>query len=306
MAAIVIAVQYGRLGAPPFETLPTDAPPAGVDIVYARNPANPHGLVAYDWSGARRGSVKFPTWVEIARLRPAPDGSAFLIDPFSPGDYAAYFDRAGRTLFETNDEGFLSQAWADDRVHVCVLSSANGIALITRLPGQPDRAVQTPVGAEFALAACSVRADVAVLASTDEVVVARLSSGAVLRRHALPAGGTVLASTDAAYVAVTAMGTQPVGVYRTADLSTPVAELSANVTPLAFSGDDSLLLAGQAGALGPVEAIAWRTGKAAWTYDAGTTSAPLVIPRPSGGDFALYVGAGLVLVRRSGKADRIA
>jgi hypothetical protein len=298
VAGVIVWVQFGRLGGSPPTGFPPDAPPEGVAVFYVRETGNPHGLIAYDWSGARRGSVRLPTWVEISRLRPAPNGSGFLLDPSTPGDYAAYFDRGGRTLFETNDSGFLSQAWADDSVHVCVLSdSGNGTELVTRLPGKGDRAVLTRLSGVYVVAGCSVRNDVIVLAGSSGIEVLRLSSGRVLAT--MPAAGPVLASTDASYIAVSTEGAGPVPVYKTSDLFGPVAQLDVGLQPLAFSGDDSLILASQPG--GEVKAIALRDVRVAWTYNASAASVDLVVARPSNADFVLYLSTGPVLLRRDGK-----
>ena len=295
VAGLIVLVQFNRIGQETQTGLPPDAPPAGVDLFYTREPGNPHGLIAYDWSGQRRGSVTMPTWVEIARLQPAPDGSGFFVDPATPGDYAAYFNRAGQSLFEDDDPGFVSQSWADDSRHVCVFSNGN---ILLRQPGQPDRTVPTAfVTANYTVAGCGLRTDVVLLASTDDLEVIRFSTGKALRRLSLNGGG-LLASTDATYVAVSS-GDAEVAIYTTSDLSRPAATLGPGLQPLAFSGDDSTLLVSQPG--GEVKAIAWRTGKVAWTYDASAASIFFVVARPAGADFVLYLSTGPVLLRRDGK-----
>lgn len=302
VAAIVVAVQYGRLGGPAPAALPPDAPPPGVDLVYALNPGHPHGLIAYDWSGKRQGAITFPTWVNIARLRPAPNGSGFMLDPASQDDYAAYFDRYAHTVFETNDPSFVSQAWADDSTHVCVYTSEGD--LLTRDPGQPDRVAHGRVADQFSVAACSMGADEAVLASSDRIEVVRLSTGASLREAGLASSGSVVASLDGRFFVATGAAGQN-DIFRTSDLSTPVAHLDPTLTPLAFSGDDSLLLAGQASGSGPLEALAWRSGAVVWRYGAGAANVELVLPRPSAADFAIYAGATLVIVHRDGRSVQI-
>jgi hypothetical protein len=137
----------------------------------------------------------------------------------------------------------------------------------------------------------------AVLTSPTELDVVRLSTGKSLR--SLSPGGAVLASTDATYVAVSSSGAAPVVIYKTSDFSRPVAQLDADLQPLAFSGDDSLLLVTQSGGL--VSAMALRSGKVAWTYNVSPASIGLVWARPSGGDFVLYLSTGPVLLRRDGK-----
>lgn len=299
VAAVVIAVQYGRLGGPAPPVLPPDAPPEGVQLVYTRNPANAHGVIAYDWNGTRRGSAIFPTWVPIGRLRPAPDGSGFMLDPQSSDDYAAYFDRTGRTLYETDEGGFMSQVWADDSAHVCVFEGDPNTAIIARTPGQGDHAVPTAADGQFTLAACSLRSDAAVFVSQDEILVTRLSTGAALRRAGLQ-GQSAVVSADTAFIATAD------AVYRSSDLNRPVAQLDPSFVPLAFSGDDSLLLEGQDGGGGPVEAVDSRTGKIAWRYGAGTANVQLVVARPSAADFAVYLGGEVVILHRDGSTHTVA
>jgi hypothetical protein len=299
VAALIVAIQFSRLGGPAPPTLPPDAPPGGVDLFYVRDPGNAHGLIAFDWNGQRRGSLKLPTWVEISRLRQAPDGSGFLLDPGTPGDYAAYFDRAGRVLFETDDQTFVSQVWADDSAHVCVVAQY-GNRLLTRVPGQPDHEVQAGLGGELTLEACSLRTDTVIAGSQSELDVLRLSTGRLVR--SVPTTGTAVASTDAAYVAVPADGAAPVSIYKVSDMSKPVAQVVGDLQPLAFSGDDSLLLTAL-GDNGVVRAIAWRTGKVAWTEASPRATLGFVLPRPSDAEFLLYLSTGAALVRADGTRE---
>ena len=292
VAGVITVIQLNRIGQETASPLPADEPPSGIDVFYVRDAGNPHGLVAYDWNGIRRGSVRLPTWVEMSRLRPAPDGSGFLIDPSSPGDYAAYFDRGGRTLFETDYAGFFAQTWADDSVHVCVLTDQG---VVTRLPGQSEHIATTSADGDYTVAACSIRTDTAVLISSRDVEVLRPSTGKLLARVTAT---SAVASTDAAYVA------QPGAVYKTADLTRPAARLDSALQPLAFSGDDSLVLAGDPN--GGLQAVAWRTGKVAWSYDMSGTKIDSVFPQPSDGDFVVYLGTGPLLIHRNGKTATFA
>ncbi len=284
VAAIVVAVQYGRLGGPTPPALPPDAPPQGVDLVYALNPGHPHGLVAYDWSGKRQGAITFPTWVNIARLRPAPNGSGFMLDPPSQDDYAAYFDRYAHTVFETNDPNFVSQAWADDSTHVCVYTYEGD--LLTRVPGRPDRVAHSRVAGQFSVAACSVVADEAVLASADRIDVVRLSTGATVREAAIASSGSLVASVDGNFFLAAGPGGAS-EIFNTEDLSTPVGRLGPSLNPLAFSGDDSLVLVTDP-LDGALEAIVWRTGRLAWRYGDTNGDVGFALARPSGRDFVAY------------------
>ena len=308
VAALVAAFGYGRLpGAAPPPAFPADAPPAGVAVFYARDPTNAHGLIAYDWSGARRGSVRFPTWVEISRLRPAPDGNGFILDPATPGDYAAYFDRGGRTIYETDDPSFVSQAWADDSMHVCVLASlGDGAALITRTPGLPDHAVRTTlIAGDYRVIGCSLRSDNLILGSGNGVRTVDLSSGAIF--GGMGDSAAWAASVDAAYFAAYWGGLDSVGIWKVSDfrnpqVGAPVAKLDANLQPLAFSGDDSLFVAVSSGSLVGIE---WRTGRTAWRYALNGAGLDLIVARPGGGDFVVYSSGRTVLIHRDGSVLRI-
>ena len=302
VAAVIATLGYGRMPGAPPPALPPDAPPAGVSVFYARDHGNAHALDAYDWSGTRRGTVHFPTWVDIARLRPAPDGSGFMLDPTSEGDYAAYFDRGGRTIFETDDPSFVSQAWADDNSHVCVLATD---LLVTRTPGQPDHAVvgRFPAG-DYTVAGCSLRTETLLLGSADGVTMVDLRSGAAFG-GAGPSPWAV--SLDCAYVAVGGSDPDPIGIWKVSDrrypqVGAPVRQLKMPVQPLAFSGDDSLLVAVDAASL---VAIEWRSGRIAWTAPLNGGGVDRVVPRPGGGDFAIYQPGLVSLIHRDGRVVEV-
>ena len=308
-AAVIASLGYARLGGPATQGLPADAPPHGVQVFYLRDRADPHRLEAYDWKGDRRGSVKLPNWVPVSRLRPSPEGSGFMLDPSTPGDSAAYFDWAGRTLFETNDLAFVSQAWADDGVHVCLLADTGSGALIgTRTPGQPDRMVQTQLTSDYAVAACSLRTDTIILSASNRLAILGLSNGAVIRGPIEsgpvegPSIGAVVATADAAYFTLGGNGFDKGSVWKVSDLArvgSPVASFDASLQPIAFSGDDSLLVVSNGTSL---QALEWRSGRVAWTYDQPADATGPVVARPDGGDFVVYGSDGAVLIHRDGRA----
>jgi hypothetical protein len=221
-----------------------------------------------------------------------------MLDPRGVDDYAAYFDRAGRTIFETNDPSFVSQAWASDNAHVCVLRGSGG-QLITRTPGQPDRTEPVGLTTDDSVDACNLGSDVVVADSSQRLSVLRPSSGKLV--GSLSTGDVVLASADASYVALESNGAQPVVISKTSHLSAPVTQLDASLVPIAFSGDDSLLLTVPGDGGTSLQAIAWRTGKTAWTYDLGGDSIDSTVARPSSGDFVVHLISGAsVLIRRDG------
>jgi hypothetical protein len=322
VAASVIGIQYSRLGQAPQPAAGPDDPPQAVELFYARDPFAQHALVAYDWAGSRRGSIKLPTWVDVSRLRMASDGSGFLLDPAFPGDYAAYFDRLGSTLDEIDDPAFSSQVWAADNRHTCVLSMTDGgLTLTTRLPGNPDQDAHVGlpgdlVEGQATLAACSPKSDTAVLevqfgdpsgTTGGRVVRLKLSTGAVLGQGEL--AGLPVVSLDGAYLAIGSNGgaLPSTRVYRATDLATPVAELAPTVVPAAFSGDGSLLLAGTASG-GAIEVLDWRSGRVIWHFNVSVPYGPWVV-RSSGGDFAIAIGGNgaqsIVVAHRDGKTTTI-
>ena len=300
---MIATIGYGRLPGAPPAALPPDAPPEGVNVFYARDPSNPHALDAFDWNGTRRGVVRFPTWVDISRLRPSPDGSAFMLDPATEGDYAAYFDRGGRTIFETDDPSFISQAWADDSSHVCALAAG---LLVTRTPGLPDHVVpgRFPAG-DYTVAGCSLRTETFLLASADGVTMVDLSSGAAFA-VAGPAPWAV--SLDAAYVAAGGNGSDPVGIWKVSEWRSAevpgghVTQLNMTVQPLAFSGDDSLLVAIDASTLVGIE---WRSGRTAWTVQLNGVGVDRIVPRPGGAIFAIYQSGVISIIHRDGRVVEV-
>ena len=303
VAAGVTFVQYQRQGdaGPPAGP---DDPPSGVQLIYLRDASRSHWVVAYDWSGARRGSIQLPSWFDVTQLRASPDGSGFMLDPQSVGDYAAYFDRLGRTRVETDDSAFASQVWAADARNVCVLDlTETGMAVITRSAGSPDRiahvvpAPRFPGSGPLTILACSLRNDVAIVQLATRVLRLKLSSGAVQADVDLGAD-TVVASSDGAYIAAGSTSSDSAPIYRTSDLTSPVAVLAASVAPLAFSGDDSSLLTSAPLAGGStLRVIDWRTGKATWSRGLTTPFGPWMA-RPSSQEFVIAVGGGAALIAR--------
>ena len=213
-----------------------------------------------------------------------------------------------------NDLAFVSQAWADDGVHVCLLADTGSGALIgTRTPGQPDRMVQTQLTSDYAVAACSLRTDTFILSASNRLAILGLSNGAVIRGPIEsgpvegPTIGAVVATADAAYFTLGGNGFDKGSVWKVSDLArvgSPVASFDASLQPIAFSGDDSLLVVSNGTSL---QALEWRSGKVAWTYDqpADATGpvlhahhrfiAPLL---PTGRGLASHIGPSEATIRR--------
>jgi hypothetical protein len=312
VAAIVVAVQFARLGRQPApEIAGPDDPPAGVQLLYFLDQTRPHRVVAYDWAGRRRGSLDFPLWVDVSHLRPSPDGSAFMLDPQSFGDYAAYFDRRGRIQLETDEPAFISQAWASDGRHVCVVfGTDNGPSIVTRMPGTSDRIALLGMPADLTAVqivpwTCDLRSDTAELAVQSSaggwhVVRVKLSNGTLVHDRDVGDAPTVV-SRDGGYLAVEG------SVYRTSDMAAPVAGFNATAAPLAFSGDDSLLLLGFSDS---IEVLDWKGGKVLWRTDVPGAYGPW-LSQPGGEDFAIALnGRGgvtptVVIAHRDGSTTTI-
>ena len=297
VAAAVISIEYSRLG-PSAPAPRPDDPPQDTELFYVRDAQHSHVLVAYDWTGRRRGSITLPSWVDASRVREASDGGAFMLDPTSSDYYAAYFDRLGHTVQEVEEPNFASQVWASDNRYACVIAASAGPVLITRLPGQPDRTVPIQESNQVTIAACNPDRDVAILVAGSRVTVVKLSRGAVLAERDLGFNVSPVASRDAAFVAAGS------GIYRATDLGTPVAEIDSSGTAFAFSGDGSLLLAGTGAWL---ELIDWRKAASVWRQDLLGANITAWIARPSGREFAIGLESrSVMVVHRDGKTTTFA
>lgn len=307
-AAIIAATQYLQPAIPTAAVGP-DAPPQGVDLLYFVNPGRHHSLVAYDWAGNRRGSITFPSWVDLTRLKMAPDGSSFLIEPAFDGDWLGYFDRLGNTTMETNTGLPDSALWADDNRHLCLLA---GQDIVIKLTGFPDRVTtispqvyETP--GQLGLAACSMRSDTALLVSVGDSAITgariRLSSGKSLNEASFGTDANVVVSADAALVAVGHTDGAPTMIYRAGDLIRPVEEVKSPAIPVAFSGDGrSVLILDGAG----MELVDWTSGRQRWRLDQPPGYAGSVLTHPSSSDLAFAISngngspTGIFIVHRDG------
>lgn len=312
-AAVVAATQFLHPTFPTASVSP-DAPPNGVPLFYFVVPEHHHTLDAYDWSGRRRGSITLPSWVDLSRVRMAPDGSSFVIDPAFDGDWLGYFDRLGNTVVETQTDVSVSQVWADDDRHLCLVADPD---VVIRLPGSPDRIVNVQHVYEqpgsVTVDACGMRANVAIFAAVGGpgIAVSRvtLSNGKTLNAGSFPPDLGVVVSVDGSLVAVGGSSAGPAMVYRAADLTQPVAQLPPSATPVAFSGDDASLLV-QAG-LG-LAVVKWSTGEVSWRLDQAPNSAGQPLARPEGADFAFVLAGangdpnGVLVVRPDGTALQLA
>ena len=292
-------------------------PPTGVNLLYVHDPDHASWLIAYDWSGQPRGTVKLSQ--PMPGMQMAPDGQAFLSAPPAKGGTVQFFDRLGQSISTPGTVRYTGGIWADDNRHLCsVVQDPNTLVytLVTQQAGEAARPVadvaqdsnlgQTGVS----IAACSFVHDQAILvrttvASPSELWVISLSTGKVLSHHTYLAGQlvSVVASSDGQYVAESssrnsgslAMNSADSTVYRRVSDWTVVWTRPATEAVLAFSGDDSLalvstapLVSGQASSLATIDL---RTGNLIW-HDQGTATFGWFLARSGGTDFALWYRTG--------------
>ena len=112
-------------------------PPAGVPVFYYIDPRQPTWLVATDWAGKPRGTIRLSAVGSGKRGFPSAsaDGSRILVG-------GRVYDTGGHDLGAVGPESE-SPSWADDNRHLCGMSPefSDGVAtvpqrLFTVLPGQ--------------------------------------------------------------------------------------------------------------------------------------------------------------------------
>jgi hypothetical protein len=289
-------------------------PPAGVPLLYVRDPNHSSWLIGYDWSGQPRGTVKLdPTVVGVGM---SPDGQAFSVGAGAKGGSGQLVDRLGQPIASSGAiPGKAGPIWADDNLHMCGVSldlQSLDWTFMTLLPGQavkpgPVIAHEPTSGGQtgIRLASCSFRNDQAVLvrqtiAWPAELWVVRISDGTILS-HYTYSGGNLLAgvvgSRDAVLIADNsshATGQQGVTspstlVRRVSDRSV-VATLDPSMSVLAFSGDDSAVLVTTSPWIGgqPIHlaTVDLRNNQVLWRYD-GPETLGSFLAEPDGTGFAV-------------------
>jgi hypothetical protein len=315
-------------------------PPAGVPLLYVHDPDHVKWLIAFDWTGHPRGTVKpdqaLPANQAMA-LQQAPDGQTFLSAPAAKGGSPQFFDRLGREIPTPAGERFTGGIWADDYRHWCSVGFDQNTyvwTLVTQLSGEAARHVavvaqDSGVGQTgISMAACSFANDQAILVRTSvswpsELWVIKLSTGKVLSHHtyAVEMLAQVTASRDSLYIAESssksdgrlASSSASSTVYRRVSDWTVVLSRPATEGVLAMSEDGSLaLVQALIDAQSRNQAIIdLRTGKEIWHGQGGSLSGYLA--KPGGSDFALvYTLAGaqnptpgdILIVHADGSVDK--
>lgn len=283
-------------------------PPAGVPLFYVRDPNHSRWYVGFDWSGAPRGTLKLAQPLDqMNTLLQAPDGSAFQVTIGAKGGGETLLDRLGNAISGTGG------TWADDNIHTCSLFfdqqkftwtvETGGIGQGVR----PIALIATDSGVGqtgISLAACSFKNDRAIAVRTSvswvsEVWVIRISDGQVLSHHTYQDGkvATIVASSDAAYIAENTWDTTHMGaaqtpgvtiVRRVSDWTQVATEGQSAVR--AFSGDDSLVLTtpNLLAEIPGISVVQVATGKVIWQY-AGNSGMAGFFTQPTGPAFAIML-----------------
>ncbi|MHB8612034.1 MAG: hypothetical protein ACYDAL_06345 [Candidatus Dormibacteraceae bacterium] len=286
-------------------------PPAGVPLLFLKDPNHPSWLIGFDWTGKPRGTVKLDP--AIGSVGMAPDGQSFSVGVGAKGGTGELLDRLGQPVAGSGSiPGKAGPIWADDNLHMCGVSLDDQTfewSLITVLPGQPVKPVAVlardqGVGQSgIRLASCSFHNDRAVAVRTTiawpaESWVVRLSDGKVLSHATYERVlSNIIGSADGALVAENstkstgdpAAGGPKLIIRRVADGSV-VASLDPTLGVLAFSGDDSLVLVTTAPWIGgqPIHlaVVDVKSASIVWRYD-GPRELGSYLAQPGGTDFAI-------------------
>jgi hypothetical protein len=292
-------------------------PPAGVPLLYVRDPSNPAWLIGFDWSGKPRGTVKLDP--AIGAVGMAPDGQSFAVGFGAKGGTGEILDRLGQPVPGVGGAipGSALPIWADDSQHTCGVSFDQQTlvsTLVTLAPGQAVKAVAV-LGQDqnlpnsFRIGSCSFRNDEAIVVRSNsqgqptEVLAVKLSTGKVtsLATYATPALlSDLVASKDSTLIAEnSSQSVQPQNapmapstiIRRLSDQSV-VLTLAPNMGVLAFNSDDSLVLVNTSpwagGTPTAMAIIDLKSGQQLWSYS-GPGMFGNAIGQPGGSDFAIYV-----------------
>jgi hypothetical protein len=290
-------------------------PPAGVPLLYVRDPNHPSWLIGFDWTGKPRGTVKLDP--SIGTVGMAPDGQSFAVGFGAKGGTGEILDRLGQPIQGAGGAipGSALPIWADDNQHTCgVAFDSNGLnaTLVTLAPGQAVRAVAVLGSGQgqpgsYRVASCSFRNDAALVVRSSqwpvELLSVRLSTGKVtsLYTYATPELiSNVVASPDSTLIAENS--SQSVGQLQGQNAPTTVirrvsdrgilVKMDPSFGVLAFNSDDSLALLSTTPWVGgaPTAMQVWdlRSGQPIWTYT-GAGMFGNALAQPGGSDFAIYV-----------------
>jgi hypothetical protein len=291
-------------------------PPAGVPLLYVKDPNNPSWLIGFDWTGKPRGTIKLDP--SIGSVGMAPDGQSFAVGFGAKGGTGEILDRLGQPIPGAGGAipGSALPIWADDNQHTCgVVFDSQGLnaALVTLAPGQAAKTVAVlgdyqgrPGG--FRIASCSFRNDAALVVRSysqwpSELLAVRLSTGKVtsLYTYATPELlSNLVASPDSTLIAENSSKSvgqlqgqnAPTTVIRRVSDRAILVKMDPSFGVLAFNSDDTLALITTTPWVGgqPTALQVWdlRSGQPIWTYN-GPGMFGNALAQPGGRDFAIYV-----------------
>jgi hypothetical protein len=290
-------------------------PPAGVPLLYVKDPNHPSWLIGFDWSGKPRATVKLDPAIDSVGM--APNGQSFAVGFGAKGGTGELLDRLGQPVRGASGAipGSALPIWADDYQHTCGVSFDQQTfvsTLVTLAPGQAVKAV-AELGKDqslpntFRIASCSFRNDQAIVVRSNaqgepsELLAVRLSNGQLISHYALDSPellSNVVASPDSTLVAensskseVEGPFTAPTTIRRVSDWAV-VDTAQAGIVVLAFNSDDSLLLFGirplTGGQPTTLSISDLASGQELWSYG-GPGIFGNAIGQPGGKDFAIYV-----------------
>ncbi|MFI5283020.1 MAG: hypothetical protein ACHQ0J_07810 [Candidatus Dormibacterales bacterium] len=290
-------------------------PPAGVPLIYVQDPGHSGRLIGYDWTGKPRGTVKAEPSTSLTQ---SPDGSLFVTGLGPKGGGQGYLDRLAQPMAGPgNPPNTVNAIWADDSVHMCMVTldqQTYAWGFSVQQPGEAARQI-TVIAQDQGIGqsgispvSCSFKSNTAILLRTSiawphELWVVRTSDGTVLAHHVYASASLagVIATPDGAYVAESssqsqspnAPGASNTTIRRASDWSVAAA-LTSTYQILGFSGDDSMALVLTQPPTETVqshlEVIDWRNGVVVWRHD-GPDGVYRILGQPEGSSFAVAMGS---------------
>jgi hypothetical protein len=290
-------------------------PPAGVPLLYVKDPNHPSWLIGFDWTGMPRGTVKLDP--SIGTVGMAPDGQSFAVGYGNKGGTGEILDRLGQPIPAVGAAipSVDFPIWADDNQHTCGVAvdmQTLTSTLVTLMPGRPVLPVAVlghdeGLPGSYRIASCSIKDDRAIVIRSSnpaaaEVLVVRLSTGQVssLLSYASPdLVANVIASGDSNFIAensaqsVGQLGAgAPNTIIRRVQDKSVVVTLPPTTGVLAFNSDDSLVFVYTTpwvgGAPTALAVIDVQSGQTIWSYN-GPGMFGNVLAKPGGRDLAVYV-----------------
>jgi hypothetical protein len=292
-------------------------PPAGVPLLYVKDPNHPSWLIGFDWTGTPRSTVKLDP--SIALVGMAPDGQSFAVGYGAKGGTGEILDRLGQPVPVVGAAipSIDFPIWADDNQHTCGVAfdpQTLTSTLVTLMPGQavfPVAVLGHDQGlpGSYRIASCSFQHGFAIVVRSSpssgqpaELLEVRLGSGQVfsLFTYARPdLLSNVVASSDSKFIAENSSQSiaqiaagAPNTIIRSATDRSVVATLPPTMGVLAFNSDDSLVLVTTTPWVGglptALAVIDVQSGQTIWTYS-GPGMFGNAIAEPNGRDFAIYV-----------------